>query len=455
MLKNTRFCQGASNESKACSHLQITKFPNLQIPGGTLPTVALLLCSFFLRAQSNLYLSDLQALRDVIQKTHSYKSQIRGENLDQYNALFKRLAADSVGSVNSYKYFFNLAQLFLPLRDNHLAFYQTVNYQNFRDRQSIERFVATKEFAQYPTYAVNLDSLKTELAKKPVESIEGIYHYGKYYSVGLFRTGEKEYTGIVIQSTINLWLPGQVAMHLYEYQPNLYKAIYGHPQTKAFIYQGIEKYRNQSLVNSSFYLSFYDGVYSKKSNQTDYINLPKNSPQFELKNINSNVQYLLVKTFQANNITAPKSKAFADSIKDHLTAPNLILDLRNNDGGAKSQAKVYLGLLKKYTKKGKLYVLINNGTLSQAEMLLLELRKLDNVTVVGQTTKGMLTYGSNYGKTQILPSQKFQVYPTDMKGKAAHLKYEDIGIEPDVHLSDDSEWMGKVLVIITKNGLKP
>jgi C-terminal processing protease CtpA/Prc len=180
------------------------------------------------------------------------------------------------------------------------------------------------------------------------------------------------------------------------------------------------------------------------------VNLPNNAPKFELKRINAEVQYLAVRTFQANRQSMQKSKEFYESIKNQLTAPNLILDLRNNEGGAEKESQKYLKLLQRYTRSGKLYVLLNNGTLSQAEILTLQLKKLKNTTTVGQTTRGMLSYGSNYDKREKLPSGEFEVYVTDMKGKKEYLKYEDYGIEPDIALTDKIDWIDQVIEVIQR-----
>jgi C-terminal processing protease CtpA/Prc len=214
--------------------------------------------------------------------------------------------------------------------------------------------------------------------------------------------------------------------------------------------QTVEKYQNQSLVNSFFYGSYSQSIYSKQLQQVDYVNLPRGSSKFALRNINNDVQYLLIQTFQANTATAQTSQQFYDSIKTLLKVPNLIFDLRNNEGGAEKEMKKYFKLLKEYVKNGHLYVLVNNGTLSQAEIFTLELKQLENITVLGQQTKGMLSYGSNYGKRERLPSEKFEIYPTDMDNGSLILQYEDYGIMPDIVLKDDSDWVEQVVEAILR-----
>ncbi len=400
--------------------------------------------------QINTYLEDLAALKFVLQKTPSYKSQIKGDKQALFNSLYERLASDTTSNPHSFKYFYNLSQLIFPLKDNHLGFYQIAAYDNFKNKERIDSFIGTKEFLDYPTFHINIDSLKNELAKRPADSVEGIYNYDRFYSVGLFKRVDKEYVGVIIDSDVNLWRKGQIAIHLYEYAPNVFKAIYGHPLYKYFILQTNEKYRNQSLVNSYFYSSYSSDIYSKQHRTVDYVNLSKNSSKFELKSINGNIQYLLLRSFQRNKITIQQSKNFYDSIKNILTGKNLILDLRNNEGGATKENRKYLRLLKKFTRNGNLYVLLNNGTLSQAEIFTLQLKKLKNVTTVGQTTKGMLAYGSNYGKRERLPSGRFEIYPTDMKGNTKLLQYEDYGINPDIILRDDRDWIEQTVEIIRK-----
>lgn len=402
-------------------------------------------------AQSNRYLADLTALKTFLQKTPSYKAQITGKKKDAYEALFNRLASDTVSSPNSYAYFYNLAQLLFPLRDNHLGFYQVPDYSRFRTKAALDSFLASAEFRSYPSLKINLDSLKNVLSKMPADSVEGIYHYDKFYTVGLYKTADRQYTGVVLDSEMPLWRKGQIAIQLYAVGPNLYKAIYGHPAYKYFLLQPVEKYRNHSLVNSFFYGSYSQGVYTKQPGRPDYVNLPKGGLKFALKDISSNVQYLLIQSFQTANATAQASQRFFDSIKNFVKAPNLILDLRNNEGGAEKEMSKYLKLMKDYVKNGRLYVLVNNGTLSQAEIFTLELKKLKNVTVAGQTTRGMLSYGNNTDNRKRLPSGRFELYATDMKGDADYLVYEDVGINPDVFLKDDQNWLQQVLALIKRN----
>ena len=383
------------------------------------------------------YQTDLTELRTILQKTPSYKDQIKGRKHIEYNRLFQSLLSDTVNNVSDYKYFYNLAQLFFPIRDNHLAFYQIANFPSATD---------------FPTFKGNLDSLKFALSAKPLDSIEGIYHYDKYYTVGLFKKGRTEYVGVVLDTEISNWKKGQIAIYLYEDLPNYFKAIYAHPKFKNYNLYQIEKFSHHTLVNSHFYSSFSEKVYSKIIKEVDFVNLPNNTENFSFKKNATDIQYLHIKHFSADRINMEKSNEFYGSIKNLLTESNLILDLRNNEGGANKVSKKYLTLIKRYTKRGKVYILINNGTLSQGEILTLQLKKLQNVKTLGQTTKGMLTYGNNYGKREKLSSQAFEIYITDMKGKGGKrlLPYENYGIKPDIILSEEKDWIEQTIELINK-----
>ncbi len=400
--------------------------------------LALLLTLFFFASKAqtgNSYLADLTSLRNILEKTPSYKDQIKGKTLESYNNLFDQLKADSVNNISDYNYFSNLAQLFFPIQDNHLAFYQIDKFPNE---------------SQYPKFEGNIDSLQSALSKKTPDSVEGIYFYGDSYTVGLFRNNPKEFIGVVLSSKTPIWKKGQIAIHLYETQPNYFKAIYGHPKFKFFQLYQIEKYSNHSLVNSYFYFSLSESIYSKTIRLQDYVNLPKGIYDFHLKNLTSDIQYLHIKHFSAERVAMQKSSAFYDSIKNSLLAPNLILDLRNNEGGANKVSKKYFNLLKQFVKGRNIYILVNNGTMSQGEIFTLQLKELDNVKVLGETTKGELVYGSNYGNREKLASKAFEVYITDMNGDKRLIQYENYGIKPDITLKDDNDWIEQVVEIIRK-----
>ncbi|WP_158237987.1 S41 family peptidase [Emticicia sp. TH156] len=361
---------------------------------------------------------------------------------------------DDTLNLSPYKYFNNLAKLMIPIQDSHLGLVQLPEIKNNNDSAAFQSHSNWQKFEKFPQYSVNIDSLKTALLKKTDDSVEGIYYYDNYYSVGVLRVSQTEYIGIVIETKkeVNHWKTGQIAMHLYEYKTNYFKAVYAHPVYKNFMLYNNERYANHSLINSHFYQSFSETVYRKVQPFINYYALPKESPMFQLKSLSDSVQYLLIRNFSANQAKVKKSNAFCDSIQHKLNTPSLILDLRNNEGGAAKVSSKFRRLLKKYAAANKVYVLVNNATVSQGEIFTLQLKSLKNVRILGQTTKGMITYGSNYGRWEILPGKQFAAYLTDMRGVGKGLlPYENIGIKPDIELNNDSDWIGQTLIIIKKD----
>ena len=385
--------------------------------------------------RSNTYQSDLSELQNILQKTPSYQTQIKGQRLIDYSRLVEKLRKDTVTNISGYKYFYNLAQLFFPINDNHLSFYQTANF--------------SKE-ADFPVFPGNVDSLKSVLKKRSLDSLEGIYNYDKYYTVGLYKSNNAEYIGVVLNSKVPNWKKGQIAIHLYEFIPSYFKAIYAHPKNKNYIFQPVEKFTNHSLINSNFYSSISEKIYAKSYKKNDFVNIPKSFDDFVLKTIKPGIQYLHIKHFSAEEIKREASKRFYDSIKNLLTESNLILDLRNNKGGSFEVSQKFVKLIEGYTKIGRVYILINNGTLSQGEIFTLQLKQLPNVKILGQTSKGMLTYGSNYGKRSKLPSQSFELFITDFEADKRLLPFENYGIKPDIVLLDTKDWISQTIKLIRK-----
>ncbi|WP_316836594.1 hypothetical protein [Pedobacter nutrimenti] len=81
----------------------------------------------------------------------------------------------------------------------------------------------------------------------------------------------------------------------------------------------------------------------------------------------------------------------------------------------------------------------------------MELKKFKNVIILGETSNGTITYGSNYGTTVDLPGKKYKFYPSDMTDSGNCLPYEEIGITPDILLNKDTEWIKQVRVLINKS----
>ena len=398
------------------------------------------------------YQSDLQHLLTIFKKLPSYKAQIKGAKLQTFNARYTTLYNDTAQLVTDNDAFQKLSQLFFLLKDNHLAFYQlpatVLTTAQLTDTNVIRRYRESPIYTNFPRLSIDIDSLENVLANARVDTIEGIYRYDRYLRVALYKSAPGVYTGIVLSTTLPNWDPGQIAIRLYEKESGGYHAIYAHPLHKYHILYNNEKFRNQSLVNSYFYASLSDAVYRKEAGETDFVNLPRTTPPFIMSLLAPDIQYIRLGNFSNNSRDRQVSTPFLERIKDSLTTANLVVDLRNNTGGASAVSKKFIKVIKSFSRRGRVYILQNNGTMSQGEIFLLQLKGKKGVLTLGQTTNGTLAYGSNWGKTQRLPSGKQLVYITDMKSPAKLLQYENSGVEPEVWFENDGDWIEKLLNLI-------
>jgi hypothetical protein len=402
---------------------------------------------------------DLDRLLEIMKKLPSFRDQVRSEKIIRFNQLVDSIRAEARFAKTDFEHFSLLSMLFHQVKDNHLGFYQVLNeypdQSKFTDPVFIEKYKSGITFKQFPSVSINIDSLEATLNRKPADSIEGIYRYGNLLTIGLYRTKNPSYLeGIVIASSLPHWEKGQLAARLFEYQPACFRAIYAEPVYKYFVLYANEKFKNHSLINSRFYSSAFGEIYKKKTAQKDFSLVDASEAAFQFRKLNKSTQYIRLRHFSAQPERMAESQRFYDEIKDSLNTRNLVVDLRNNTGGAYKVSNKFVKLIRGFAKNGNVYVLINNRTISQGEIVSLQLKEIQNVKLLGQTTNGMLAYGSNYGKTETLPSQKIKVYITDMRTKKIHLLYEDKGIDPDITLHNNSDWLQQVMALIEEGSEK-
>ena len=387
--------------------------------------------------------SDLDHLYSILKETPSYKDQIKGSRKNEYEALYNRLKTESTTANSDLQQFFLLSQLLMPLKDNHLYFYQSGDpklHTKLSDSLFIKNYRSSRQFSEYPHAAVDPDSLTKALENQPQDSIQGIYHMGNYFKVGLYRTAKRDsLIGVALETQNPIWDRGQIAFILKEYSPGRFRAFYSDIVQKTFRLVKNEKFQHRSLTESGW---------KKFPNEKDHVNLAPKTAVYELKRLDSNIQYLRLGSFATSTQFLLKSQTFFDAVKDSLTSQNLIVDLRNNGGGGFKNSGKYLKLLKAYAKHGHIYALINNRTVSNAEQFTIKLKRIKNVTTFGETTNGTLTYGNNYGKTETLASGKFSLYITDMTDAGNYLPYEEAGVSPDHHLPVSRDWIQQVTDVI-------
>ena len=388
--------------------------------------------------------ASLDSLHDFLKQMPSFRQQISGNEKEKYNGMLAALRTEAVGVTNPFDCFLLQTKLVLPLKDNHLFLYQLpvkqFRYADLQDSVFLQQLLQMPAYKDFPRVDISRDSLEQALAAKPADSVEGIYWYENLLKVGLYRTAKKDsLLAVVLYSAMPQWEAGQLAFILMEFQPAMFRAIHANLLTKNFML-----YRNEKMIDGRLVKLPWKKDPAKK----DHINLPATEPLYSLKWLTNGVQYLRLGSFATSTKMLKASEEFYDRIRDSLTAGTLVADLRNNGGGGFKNSMKYVKLLNKFSRKGKIYLLINNGTFSNAEAVAITLKRAGTVTTVGMDTHGTLTYGNNYGKTIYFYGSGTALYPTDMKDEGNFLPYEDAGLRPDIILRTDQNWLEQVLAII-------
>ena len=99
---------------------------------------------------------------------------------------------------------------------------------------------------------------------------------------------------------------------------------------------------------------------------------------------------------------------------------------------------------------GTIYIITNGYTASNAEQFTAKLIAQGNTIHVGQTTFGIIAYGSDK-EWPTSPSGKFTFKVMDMDFHNDYFKYEGKGIEPAIKLDFSSDWVEQTVQRIVAN----
>lgn len=368
---------------------------------------------------------ELDFMVEKIQKMPSYKKQMKGEKLIAFKTSFTELSSKMNAPISIETCFKYLQKQLLLVNDVHSNIAISKKYNG------------VKNYTSNLFDLVDITNLKDSLSKKSLNEIEGLYAFKDELVIGVFYHNSKSIvTGIILESKLPQWKIGDIKFEASLIQDQKYNLFDYHIERKT-----------PSLLKS---ITFDNGrVWGyKKIGNTANEELPiKGQTNWEFKQLNSNTQYLYFGHFSNRN--KKEHQAFYESVKDKLTAQNIIVDLRNNAGGNKKFSDVYLKLL----KNKNVYILTNCFTGSNGEQFTHKLKKLKNATHLGQTTRGVISYGMNYGYSYNSPSGYFEITPTDMDFHE-YFEFESKGISPEIQLDFDKDWIQQTLKIMDSKNHK-
>lgn len=374
------------------------------------------LAALFVNAQEEKNIADLDFLYQAIKQTPSYKDQLKNDK--SYVRLYETLRKD-LKSEDDFVIYQQLLKLIYPLKDNHLGF--------SRKSDSSYKF-------NYLRPALDKNELERKYANAELSDISGFY------------SSPSGKTKVVIYEQ----LPN--VFYLQNLNTSVVESILHRTSSDSF---DVIRFLNRPVPyvlyrNVRFRNGRIDDLGYIKTQKTPYNELIKGSENFEYKKLEEGVGYLRLSSFMARPANLKKANEFFEQTKPLITTKHLIVDVRNNGGGGYKTSQQFINFLKSY--KGLVYILQNGFSVSNAEQFLLKLKGRKNITTFGETTKGTITYGSNYGKKIDLPSGRFVFSPTDMKGLAKELVYESRGVDPDVALDVfKGDWITQTLEYIKKN----
>lgn len=361
-------------------------------------TAILSLVVLFVNAQEEKNIADFDFLYQAIKQTPSYKDQLKNDK--SYVQLYETVRKD-LKSEDDFVIYQQLLKLIYPLKDNHLNF--------SRKSDSTYKF-------NYLRPALDKNELERKYANAEPSDIAGFYSSP---------SGKTKV--VVYEQSPNVF-------YLQNLNTNVVESILHRTSSDSF---DVIRFLNPPVPyvlyrNVRFRNGRIDDLGYIKTQKTLYNELVKGSENFEYKELEEGVGYLRLSSFMARPANLKKATEFFQQTKPLITTKHLIVDVRNNGGGGYKTSQQFIDFLKSY--KGQVYILQNGFSVSNAEQFLLKLKGRKNITTLGETTKGTITYGSNYGKRIDLPSGRFVFSPTDMNGLAKELAFESKGIDPDVKL---------------------
>lgn len=375
--------------------------------------------SMFAQSQTCDCKTDLDFLVEKIKKMPSYKKQIKGKKSIEFLNTYERLSAKMQQPILVEDCYKLLLEQMIIVNDVHASLNMSKSYTPNEGNH------------KYPKTSYDISELTEELSQKDLNGLEGIYNYKTKERIGIYYSeNKKDLIGVVLETELKQWEVGDIRFYATHTNGNKYNFYYYNLDTKT-----------PGFVKS---LSFENGriwSYKKEGNSFDYEFADNDVIVAEFKQINKDTQYLYFKTF--GNSKKKELLQFYDNTKDKITAKNIIIDLRSNSGGNKKFSDPFLKLL----KDKNVYIITNCFAGSNGEQFTLKLLKNKNAKHLGQTTRGIIAYGMNYGYNYITPSGYFNITPTDMNFHK-YIEFEGKGITPEISLGFDRDWIEQTLEII-------
>jgi hypothetical protein len=379
------------------------------------------------------------------------------------------------------------------LKDHHSDIGFNLKRTDLSTMALIADFKNSAIYRQYRKINIDTVQLLSGLSKKKTADIEGIYSNSTSIVFGIIKDGKKagNYIGVVLK-TNKLLDAGHVLLELTPGGTNIYNVTYN-TGLLGFNFKKIRK--SQRIENGQI-----PGLGFSKTNAG------LQEKAYEFKALNDSANYIRLNSFDGY-LTSELDSFYTVIEKAVKSKPYLIIDIRNNGGGAE---RAYFNLLqyaytrplkidpaliwvspeniKSYEETSaeinkeliermkaaktfsfiplvengentwaldsstvfpkKIGLLFNRGTASSAEGMIHYFMQSDKVITIGENSGGYMGYGNVM--TAQLPCEKFTIRSTTTK-YFEKSRYEFVGIAPMYKASKKQDWILYAQQLLFKN----
>ncbi len=384
-----------------------------------------------------------------------------------------------------------LEDYFLLLKDNHSGIDLNISRLpiDLNSQRSIDDFKQTKNYQSFEKVRIDTTAFAAKLKSRPFNDIEGIYTNGGSLYFGIIKSKRDSYKGIVLRKT-SLLDVGHVLMDIKRKDDNTF-AFTLHYGLLAFNFQNI-----------------YMKIKPDRGRITELgftkvgVEEAEDVKPYEFRLLDSATNYLRISSFSIS--LKQELELFYQSVDSSVQEkPYLILDLRDNGGGAE---ECYIYLLKylytkpfavdladvwvspdnirKYESEGhpeeliermknatpftfipltqnavtsleingtrypeKIALIFNKKTASSAEGMIIYAMQSDKVITLGENSGGYLGYGNV--KSETTPCGKYIISSTTTR-YLEKSKFEFTGITPQIKLKEEQDWVKSAITVLQK-----
>jgi Peptidase family S41 len=414
------------------------------------------------------------------------KTSVNYKGFKQFTTSQRQKAATETNQNYCYKIIQDWLNYF---KDHHTHLYTLTQPLNFEGKSQ-------QEIRDY----FNSSERITEFQLTETQGIEDVWETNPNYKIAIIKskTAHRDYAGVILKADSVYWTPGQVKLELKEISPGKFSGmVYMRDHSMRLINATLagdelrpENFGNFRRVNSKF-------VPDTIARSEEISN------KIEIKKLDYSTLYLRMPTF--NHEVKEKVDSVIKTNHELIAeTPNLIIDVRNNGGGSDvtysdiikylytnpiklvnnsirstpdniakfenllsdplfpESSKQYIrDLVERLKKKPNKFVrkdneiiveetnfafpqkvvaLINKNCVSSCEEFVLTVKQSKKVTLMGENTMGVLDYANVH--TLNLPCAGWMLqYATSRTNRLPDYPIDNIGIEPDVKIPADKNWI--------------